>query len=315
MTQDPAHQQDLPRLLVHETLHVTRGMKIECRLVQALASLLCRMPLNLAYYLAPGFGWLASLHKRYRHVALCNVRTAYGDSMSERAAMKIVRGAFTSLCQSAIEFASLPKLTDAYLKDHVEIRGLENLKRAHDRNKGVILFSAHLGSWELAGSYVARFIHPLAAVMTMQRNPLLNAMVMRRRQDQSIVLIPKPLTHAPLSRFLKANYSVAFIADQYSPHGGVEVNLFGVPTLGARGPVVYAMRTGAPLLPAFAVRSRTDPRQHTLIFEKELALEKSGDLTADIRRSSQKAFDILESYVRQYPEQWLWMHRRWRDIT
>jgi len=256
---------------------------------------------------------IASRLSRYRGIALENVGRALGNEIPEEQLTGIVRAAFLNVCLSGIELARISWLPPGRFDDRIEISGLERYREATAGGKGSIIFTAHLGNWEACGSWVTRHVQEkLAVLVRLQPNPFASELLVRVRHRLGLTVIPKQAPGSAVRGFLDDGYAVVFLADQYGGRAGVPVKLFGAETRAPKGPAVYALRTGAPLIPAFTVRLPGRLFSHRIHVEPPLEVERTGDVAHDVQVNTQRLVDVLESYVRQYPEQWLWMHRRWR---
>lgn len=272
----------------------------------------CRVwPKFMIAPLAYVFSLIAPLYPRSR-IAFANAAFAFGRQMSPREIRRLVRRSFFNLCRSFVECAKFSPDNIENLKEKYSYTGEEAFYRIVERGKGVIVFTAHLGNWELSGAYVSHVHHPLAALMRFMPNPLLNRFVLKQRERMKIGLIPNQDAGPLIQRFLKANNIVVFLADQYGGGKGVPVMFFGRPTMVARGPFIFSLRTGAGLLPVFFVRDPERPDRHVINVQPEIVIERHGDLERNIAAAAQKVIDSLEDHIRKYPDQYLWIHRGWR---
>lgn len=272
------------------------------------------LPSSWDYSLGVILGLICSLHPRYRKIALRNLKMVYADSISHRELKAIARGSFINLGLSAIECARMSKTGPTNLANQCEIVGLKYFKKANHQRKGIILLTGHLGNWELCASYWGQYVHRLAALVRPQANPLINDMIIRHRQIQGIRVIPHNCPSVIIRLFFNNNFSVGFVFDQYGGQKGVKVEFFGRKTSVPKGPIIYALRLGIPIIPIFAVRIPGNPIRHRIFIEPELYIERTGDIQNDIKTNTQKAIRVLESYILRYPDQWLWMYRRWKEI-
>jgi len=270
------------------------------------------LPDSAAYALARVLGRAGWLHARFRRTALANVRKALGASMTDNEIVRIARAAFFHLALSAIESARSLSTRSGPQSDRFEVAGLDHFEAAAEQGKGIIILTGHLGNWETCGGWFSCNVHRIAAIARRQPNPWINRLVMRYRQRTGLTILPKHTPPAVIRSFLADRCAVAFLADQYGGASGVEVTFFGMRTTAPRGPMVYALRTGAPVVPIFAVRSPGRHFHHRICIAPPLGLARTGHTARDVRVNTQKGITVLESYIRRHPEQWLWMHRRWR---
>lgn len=262
--------------------------------------------------LGSGLGdFLYFVLKKRRRIALKNLQIAFDDEMSTDERAKICRRSFQQVGKTGIEFLRFPKLTMANVWEEVTVDGKEHLIQALDKGKGAIVFLPHFGNWELlAMVYGALIPNQAKAIAFPLKNRYLNALVSQYRERLSLRLITRRQAVRETLRSLKENYAVGFFADQNAGREGVFVDFFGQQASAVRGPATLALKTGAPLLLSIAIRQPGD-RHHVLITPK-IDLEISGDLEQDVQTNTARILKILETYIRRYPDQWLWTHNRWK---
>ena len=249
--------------------------------------------------------------KKRRHIALKNLQIAFGNEMSTDERAKICRKSFQQIGKTAIEFLRFPQLTFDNVWEEVTVDGKEHLIQALNRGKGAIVFLPHFGNWELLAMVYGALIPDQAkAIAFPLKNRYLNALVSQYRERLSLKLITRRQAVRETLRALKENYAVGFFADQNAGREGVFVDFFGKQASAVRGPATLALKTGAPLLLSMAIRQPGD--RHHVFITPEINLEISGDLEQDVQTNTARILKILETYIRQYPDQWLWTHNRWK---
>ncbi len=249
--------------------------------------------------------------KKRRRIALRNLQIAFGDEMSTAERAKICRKSFQQIGKTAIEFLRFPKLAFDNVWEEVTVDGKEHLIQALNQGKGAIVFLPHFGNWELlAMVYGALIPNQAKAIAFPLKNRYLNALVSQYRERLSLKLITRRQAVRETLRALKENYAVGFFADQNAGREGVFVDFFGKQASAVRGPATLALKTGAPLLVSMAIRQPDDG--HHVLITPEIDLEMSGDLEQDVQINTARILKILETYIRQYPDQWLWAHNRWK---
>lgn len=286
------------------------------RLEYALAWLLVRgigsLPRPLARSVGISLGILVYLlHRRLRHVGMRNLELAFPEkSKTER--RRILQGAFVSLGRQLAEVCLFPRYTRENVSHVIVYDGFENYERAHSRGKGVLYLTAHLGAWELSAFAHSLQGHPLRIVMRGLDNSYLDAMVQRYRTMHGNSVVDKDNFVRGLLAAMKAGETVGILMDtNMTPPQGVFVPFFGVPACTASGLARIALRTDAAVVPGFTV---WDPalRKYRLRFEPAVKLIRTQDEEADVVANTALFTKIIEDYVRHYPEQWLWVHRRWK---
>jgi KDO2-lipid IV(A) lauroyltransferase len=251
------------------------------------------------------------LHPKLRRVGMRNLRLAFPQK-TKRERRKILRGVFTSLGRQLAEVCMFPGYTKENVTEVVVYDGFENYERAHSRGKGVLYLTAHLGAWELSAFAHSLQGHPLKVVMRGMDNPYLDRMVQSYRTIHGNSAVDKDNFVRGLLAAMKAGETVGILMDtNMTPPQGVFVDFFGVPACTAIGLARIALRTDAAVVPGFTL---WDPVLHKyrLRFDPALKLIRSGDEEADIVANTAMFTKVIEEYVRRYPDQWLWVHRRWK---
>jgi len=257
-------------------------------------------------------GWLAyHLFKRRRLVAQRNIAIVFDDHLSTIEIDDLCRRNFRQIGQTVIEFLRFPTFTRDNLWRWVEFEGEEYLLEALQKKKGVILFLPHFGNWEILSlAYGARFPNRVKAIAFRLKNRLLNDWVWSYRQHLSTEIVPQRQAIRKTLRALKSNGIVGFLADQNATDAGVFVDFFGQPVYAVRGPIALALKTGSPIL--FSIAIRQPDGRHKIHVHPPAHLQVTNDYENDIQYNTQKMLDLLENYICQYPDQWLWMHNRWK---
>jgi Kdo2-lipid IVA lauroyltransferase/acyltransferase len=250
-------------------------------------------------------------HVRLRQVGMRNLAMVFPEkSGSERA--RILRAEFASLGRQLAEVCHFPQYTLHNLDQVLVFEGWENYLRARARGKGVLFFTGHFGGWELSSVGVSMRGHPMHVVMRSMDNEYLDRLVRHYRTMHGNKVVDKDEFVRSLLQAMKAGEVVGMLIDtNMTPPQGIFVNFFGIPACTASGLARIALRTDAAVIPVFAIwDSALD--KYRLRFDPAVELIRTGNLEADIHANTQKFTSVIEDYVRQYPEQWLWVHRRWK---
>ena len=284
----------------------------EWALVWPILKSLEHLPLPLAHREAQ---WVAEALRaaapRLVRVARRNLSFAL-PSLSERQRETIIDGVYQTLARSLLCFARFPQINRASVSQWIRYDGFEHFEQALALGKGVLFLTAHLGNWELSALAHALYGHPMHIVVRPLDNPYLDRLVARRRALAGNRIVDKTESPRRIFEALAANQAVGVLADQNaSPENGVFVDFFGVKACASAGLTKIALRTGAPVIPGFALWEPKENR-YVLRFWPPIEMSVSGDAEADVQANTQRLHSTLEQIIRCYPDQWLWSHRRWK---
>jgi Kdo2-lipid IVA lauroyltransferase/acyltransferase len=246
-----------------------------------------------------------------RRIGLRNLSIAFPEkSLVELRA--VLRCAYRNLGRSAAESVQLVELNPRSVRDYVRIEDPERWQQAVNRPGGTIIITAHFGSWELLAYAQGLLGRPVTIVHKPFPNPLVDHVVNYVRARAGTRHLKKKRAAREALRALREGALLVTPVDQNQKrHDGVFVELFGVPACTTSGPARLALRTGVPIVPAFLVRDG-ESDQHRLIVLSDVEIVRTGDREADIVATMQRCSNVIEQMLRQYPEQWIWFHRRWR---
>ena len=251
------------------------------------------------------------LHFRLRQVGMRNLAMVFPEkSLAER--RRILRGVFTSLGRQLAELCQFPRYTPENVDQVVVYDGLENYERAYVQGKGVLFLTAHFGAWELSAFTHSLHGHWLHVVMRPMDNEYLDRLLQSYRTMHGNKTVNKDDFVRGLLAAMRAGETVGILMDtNMTPPQGIFVDFFGIPACTASGLARIALRTDAAVVPGFTI---WDPalKKYRLRFDPALELVRTGHLEADIAANTQMFTKVVENYVRTYPDQWLWVHRRWK---
>jgi KDO2-lipid IV(A) lauroyltransferase len=253
------------------------------------------------------------LARKHRNIALESLAVAFGQDKTQQEIEQIAKDCFTFMAKAGVELFFLLD-RPAFLKKRVAIVGQENLDLALSKGKGAILVSAHFGSFPLILARLSLSGYKTVGIMRPMRDIRAEKMFMARRDRFNIKTIYNQPRSTCVNKTIEAlrNNELVFIPiDQNFGTGGVFVDFFGRKAATATGPVVLARRTKAAVLPCFIVRQKDDT--HKIIFEPPINLEEGKTPQETITINIQRLTDIIESYIRRYPAEWGWIHRRWKS--
>jgi KDO2-lipid IV(A) lauroyltransferase len=250
------------------------------------------------------------LSPRHRLIALHNLKSSFrGKDMADITA--IANRVYRNLAVVSAEFFTIPVLNKDNIAKLVEAVGMENCEKALKKGKGLILYSAHFGNWELAAAALSIFLRPSAAIYRRLDNAFLDELVLKVRASTGNILIPKERAMRQMRRILSNNEIVGIIIDQNMAwQEGVFVDFFHRPACTTDGIAQLAMLTGAPVIPMFLLRLKGEKSRLTL--GKEIDVIDTGNWDADVLINTQNLTRVIEDIIRSYPDQWLWVHHRWK---
>ena len=286
--------------------------RLEYALAWPIIRTLAILPRPLSRAVGILFAWTVYLlHFRLRYVGMRNLELAFPDK-SRGARARILRGEFTSLGRQLAEVCKLPQYTAQNVDEVVVYDGFENYEQALARGKGVLFLTGHLGGWELSAFTHSLHGHPVHIVMRPMDNVYLDRLIRRYRTLHGNKTVDKDDFVRGLLGAMKQGETVGILMDtNMTPPQGVFVNFFGIPACTATGLARIALRTDAAVVPGFTL---WDPqlKKYRLRFDPALQLVRTNDNEADVVANTQLFTKVIEDYVRRYPDQWLWVHRRWK---
>ena len=286
--------------------------RLQFALVWLLLKLVGVLHRPLARFMTVGIvrALLAFLPK-LRRTALFNLRLAFPDWPEER--RRAVMSRMTrSLGWMAAEFARFPRYTKGNIANTIVLDGHENFLAGLQRGKGVLFLTGHIGAWELSSFAHALYGYPLHYMARPLDHPLVDALVNRYRGLSGNQPIFKNESARAMLKILKEGGTVGILADQNTMRDeGAFVDFFGTPACTTTGIARVALHTGAAVVPGYAVWDK-QLHKYRLRFEPPLELIRTGDPEQDIAANTQLFARVLEEIIRQYPEQWVWIHARWK---
>lgn len=269
------------------------------------------LPEGVALWIGRQIGYLMYLVDfEHRKVAMENLKIAFGQEKSEAERRFIAKKCFQNLGMMAIEFFRIPRMDIETYQKKVTVEGLEQALKVLDEGRGALLLLGHFGNWELMALMSQVINRPILAIAKLiKNNPWLERWIIQSREKIGLKIIPPRNATLKVLEALSRNQIVAILFDQRGRRSkGIWADFFGrkVPT--TPGLATMAIRSGAPVIPVFMVRERYD--KHHLVIKEPLPLIHSGDFQRDVEANTQLFNQVLETIIRQYPEQWLWIHRR-----
>jgi Kdo2-lipid IVA lauroyltransferase/acyltransferase len=291
---------------------VTVRERAEFAVVWVFVHCLRVLPRRLARAVGAGIGALA-FHglERLRRVGVRNLKLAYPELPQEERD-RILRMEYRNLGWLMAEFCLMWGYTAEGASRFIRYEGLENYLAARERGKGVLVLTGHLGAWELSSFYHSLMGMPMGMVIRRLDNPLVDEFVNRIRCRYGNRVIHKDDFARGLIASMRAGETVGILMDtNMTPPQGVFVPFFDVEACTASGMARIALRTGAAVVPGFLLWEPSEAK-YVLRFGAEIEVTNTGDAEKDAIANTAVFTAAIEAYIRRYPEQWLWMHRRWK---
>ncbi len=271
---------------------------------------LSRLPRSLALYIGSRIGVLAYwLVPEQRRLACEHIRLSL-ELTDRRNVKAIAKECFKNLGKTLVEFMRFPRLSSNQIEKYVRFEGIQHVYDALSKGNGAIILTGHFGNWELLAASISNTIAPLFPIVRELRSPRLNVIVSGYREKAGYSTIDRDTGIRQALRCLKKNELLGIVADVDTTVNGVFVNFFGRPAYTPYSPVAFALKTGAAILPSFIIRQPDGT--HQAIIEQPLVLKRCDDKEKELVKNTQIFTEIIESYIRKYPEQWIWMHKRWK---
>jgi Kdo2-lipid IVA lauroyltransferase/acyltransferase len=285
---------------------------LEYWLVWCLARGLGILPRRVARLLGAWVGRAVyELAGRLRRTGLRNLELAM-PQMSEKERQQTLKGLYRNLGWQLAEFCRMERYTPGNTVDWIRYEGLERFLEAEALGKGVLILTGHLGAWELSSFYHSLMGHPMGMVIRRLDNRRLDGFVNRIRCLHGNRVLHKDDFARGLITAMRQGESVGILMDtNMTPPQGVFVEFFGMTACTASGLARVALKTGAAVVPGFLVWEAAEGR-YVLHFAERVEFAATGDTESDIVALTQACTAVIEAWVRRYPDQWLWIHRRWK---
>jgi KDO2-lipid IV(A) lauroyltransferase len=270
------------------------------------------MPRRMAHQTAAFLAWIGfHLAGRQRRAGFRNLELAFPE-LREFEREEILRNSFRNLARLLVEFTHFPELNKSNISEFVVHDGLENYLEALSRGRGVIFMTAHFGAWELSSFAHAVYGYPLRFVVRPIDNPRVEELISHYRTLSGNIPIQRRSATRDILKALRANEAVGILFDQNTTRSeGVFAEFFGIPAATTPSIALFALRTGAAVVPGFLIWDEAI-KKHRLRLDPPVDLIDTGNLDQDVLENTRRFNRILETYVRKYPGQWLWIHRRWK---
>ena len=262
---------------------------------------------KFSFLIAVLFYYIIPIRKK---TVLENLHNAFPD-YDEKKLKSIAFGSYKSFAIALAEILYIPAMSKEDIKKQVDCINVELIREKYEENNGVILLSAHFGNWEfMATSLAAQLNIPISVVIKPQRNPYVTNWMNKARTKWNNEIVPLGISIRQTYQTIKDKKIVAMVADQRGPEESIKINFFGRNLTVLTGPAALSLKTGAPILYGISVRQDDYSYKSVMTEISNENLPESNE--EKIKELSQRHMAYLEGYIRKYPEQWLWMHKRWK---
>ena len=284
---------------------------LEFAAVRLVATVVSLLPMRVVRRCGAALGRLAyALDAAHRRIALENLAAAF-PSRPARERRTLARAMFAHFGSLLLELLKFGTYTPDQMRGAIDVEGEERARQAYQQERGVLFFTGHFGYWEIQGIVEPLLGHPISVLARPLDNAQLNEMLERIRTRTGNSVIYRQGAVRKILRELAANHGVALLIDQHlHTPDAVYVDFFRRPAATTSALAALALRTGAPVIPVFALPLPSG--RYRLVYEHPVD-PPHADTADAVREFTQRCTDVLEMYVRRHPELWLWMHRRWRD--
>ncbi|MBU4343345.1 MAG: mitochondrial fission ELM1 family protein [Candidatus Omnitrophica bacterium] len=274
-------------------------------IVKVLGAAFCCLPLGLSLWIGRRIGGLAHLfNSKRRSIAYANVKSAFPEKGCKEI-KRIVKAHYRNLGMSIVELFKVPVMGKRYVDRHVTVKNIKRIQDALDRGKGVLMVAAHFGNWEIGSLAINAHGYRMSIFVREQKYTRLNNLLDRYREKMGSIVVAKGFSIRDVIKALKNNGIVAMLSDQDAGANGVFVNFFNRPASAAPGAVSLSLRTGSVMLPSLIRRVGFD--RHELVIGEAL------NIGEDVKANLEKIAAVLEHNIKNFPEQWLWPHKRWKS--
>jgi len=281
-------------------------------ILKILSSVIQMLPLSLALRIGEIIGILSYyLFPFRRNITLKNLKSAYVQTKTNQQLHKIAKEMAKNMGKNLIEFFRLPSLSRDNIENYVEFNGLDNLENALRLKKGVFILTAHFGNCDLVASSFVLKGYKVSLITKYLRIGIFNKFWLEYRARMGINQLYREGSLREIISALRRNELMGFVLDQHTKSSdGILVDFFNMPAWTMPSLAVLSQRYQVPVVPCFGIRHKDG--RHTVILEPGIMAKEQATPEETIRYNTQIYTNVIERYIRAYPEQWIWMHRRWK---
>lgn len=268
------------------------------------------LPLEVCYAAAVFLADIYWVFARKDKIALeYNLAVVLGTK-DKKLIQRCIRNVFRNFAKYLVDFFRFSKLDRNYILSHITVDGKENLDKALAKGKGVLLVAAHMGNWELGAAVVASLGYQLYAIVLDHKDKRINDFFLEQRAIVDVKVIPIGIHLKSCFRILKRNNILAIVGDRDFSNHGVNANFFGRETVLPKGPAFFHLKTGAPIIPTFMLR--TDGDTFKLVLEEPIECGTGETGESGIRAIIEQYVPVIEKYIKAYPDQWYAFRKMWQ---
>lgn len=279
-------------------------------LLLLLRHFICLLPAGPARGLGRFLGETAFyLDGKHRAIALENLRLSFPEKRDPGRLRRLARQSFGQLGFNLVELLRIPRFIRPGWQSNFSVRGEEHLRAAFERGKGIIFVISHFGNWEYLGFMPRLLSFRGGAVGQKIKNPAVDGMIKDSRELIGLDLFSKREVVSSIGSYLRKNGAVAILADQRTRRMSVEVTFFGRPAPTTAAPAVLALKTGAALIPVFIYFDAAG--RYQVVFEREVSITRGLPVKEAVGELTRRFTAVFEEKIRERPELWFWVHRRW----
>ena len=256
---------------------------------------------------------VCAIDRKHRRIARINLRIAFPE-MGDAEADRIIRSCYRQMGTSAAEFVHLPKMDEAYIREHFKIEGAEHIRESLEvRNQPAMGMTGHFGNWELLSHVLGARTKPIAFIVRPLKSEILDRIVTERRECVGNIVIRKGDSAKEVMKILRRRIFVGILIDQnVDRNKGILVDFFTRKAYTTFGIARLALAMNAAIHPAFIFRDSARKFDHLLRFGPPIAIDPAAPREEEVARVTRRCNEELEKAIREAPDQWMWFHRRWK---
>jgi len=283
------------------------------RLARALLRVLESVPLPVLAFLCEGVMTLVwAADRKHRRIARINVGIAFPEK-DDAEASRIVRECYRRMGTSLAEFLRMPKMDEAYLREHFRIEGLEHLRDSEEQGRSVLVMTGHFGNWEFLSHVYGTFVAPTGFIVRPLRSPVWDAIVTERRQMAGNTVIPQEISAKQVMKFLRKKILVGILVDQnVDRHRGILVDFFSKKAYTTFGIARLALALRSAVHSGFIFRDPSRKFHHVIRFGPALPIDYDASRDEEVVRVTRLCNKEMEKAIREAPGHWMWFQPRWK---